>query len=517
MTAERKAGILLHPTSLSGDFGIGRIGKEARKFVDFLFESGLGLWQILPLGPTGYGDSPYQSVSSFAGNPYLIDLESLRDEGLISDGELESARSGNSGTVDFGALFESNSKYLDMVWERFDSGHVGSGCGCGSDSNATGTANAKYTPEGFEKFLADNADWLDDYALFSAIKERFGHLSWDLWPKSLKTRESSAVQNFAREHEHRIRRHKFTQYLFVTQWNELRSYAHGRGVRIIGDIPIFVAYDSADVWAHPGLFRLDANGKPIKVAGVPPDYFTKTGQLWGNPVYDWEANAKEGYRWWLRRIGATLSAVDIVRIDHFRGFVANWSVPANEPTAIHGQWEPGPGEELFKVMEKKLGILPIIAEDLGVITQDVLRLRESFGFPGMKILQFSFEGDTENGDYPHTYGHNSVVYTGTHDNDTCMGWYSAASKVARRRALLYLNGKPKSFAWDMIRQAWSSTADIAIAPLQDFLGLGTEARMNFPGKTSGWWTWRAPNGWERPALAKKIRSLTETYFRQSRP
>lgn len=498
MNFKRSAGILLHPTSLPGPNGVGTLGRDARAFVDFLSAAGLGLWQILPLGPTGYGDSPYQCLSAFAGNLYLVDPDELSVLGLAGPEDVEACRAPNIGSVDFGRLFAERNKLIDTAWGRFKTGK-----------------GAEELTGSLEGFLAANAYWLDDFALFSAIKESQDFISWDQWPADLKKRKAKALADFIKGAGDRIGRHKFAQYLFHRQWHGLRAYANARNVKIIGDLPIFVAWDSADTWAHPGLFLLDGKGKPAKVAGVPPDYFTATGQLWGNPLYDWKANRKDGYAWWISRIKASLELVDLLRIDHFRGFVDYWAVPAGDATAARGRWEKGPGLELFMAVETELGDLPIIAEDLGFMTPEVQELRESLGFSGMKILQFAFEPEGDNADYPHNYQRNSVVYTGTHDNDTCMGWLDGAAPAAARRALRYVGGRRATFAWNMIRTAWASPACIAIAPAQDMLGMGTEARMNYPGKQNRYWTWRMrePLG---PAAGRRLRALTRRFFRSAR-
>lgn len=495
MAFKRSAGILLHPISLPGFHGCGTLGKNAFSYIDFLESAGIGLWQILPLGPTGYGDSPYQSLSAFGGNPYLIDPEILYLEGIIPKDILETSIQPNSGSIDYGRLFLKKNQLLDSAWKQFA---------------AVASPAAKLH---FEEFSLRNASWLDDFSIFMAIKESLNHDSWIQWPEALKIRSQKALEQFRREHQDRIQRHKFVQYLFFKQWEKLKAYANAKGIKIIGDIPIFVALDSADAWAHPELFQLDEHHSPIKVAGVPPDYFTATGQLWGNPLYDWEANRLRDYSWWISRMEATLAMVDILRIDHFRGFESYWAVPAGEATAINGQWEPGPRRELFDTIAANLGSLPIIAEDLGFVTKEVHHLRDSLGFPGMRILQFAFENEGENIDYPHTYVRNCVVYTGTHDNDTCRGWLDNASEAARTRALRYLGSSADSFSWDMIRTAWASCADLALAPMQDFLNLGSEARMNFPGKSGGYWRWRMTDNSLSSELAEKIRILGETYFR----
>ena len=507
MNFERSAGLLLHPTSLPGPNGIGTLGAEARNFVDFLAKAGLSLWQILPLGPTGYGDSPYQCLSAFAGNPYIIDPDELAALGLASASEVEACRVPNRGKVDFGWLFAEKRKLIDNAWENFKRGE-----GKMRKRGASG-AVAHYLGADFAHFSKTNAFWLDDFALFSAIKESRGHDSWNRWPEGLKRREANALAAFSLAADDSIKRNKFAQYLFHRQWRELRAYANAKKVRIIGDLPIFAAYDSADTWAHPELFLLDQEGKPSKVAGVPPDYFTATGQLWGNPLYDWKSNAKEGYAWWISRIKAALGMVDILRVDHFRGFVEYWAVPAEDKTAAGGSWEKGPGLSLFEAVEAELGDLPIIAEDLGFMTGEVQKLRRKLGFPGMKILQFAFESEGDNPDYPHNYKRNSVVYTGTHDNDTCMGWIEGAAPAAARRALRYIGGRRATFAWDMIRTAWASPACIAVAPVQDLLALGTESRMNYPGRQESYWTWRLADGALTEKLARKMRALTNRFFR----
>ena len=498
MNILRSCGILLHPLSLRGPWPCGTLGEEARAFVDFCASAGIGWWQVLPLGPTAYGDSPYQSPSAFAGNPYLIDPRPLVERGLLSPKELESyyvdTSAGTTG-IDYGRLFVMNSALLDRAWRRFK-------------------AQPQLQTE-FELFCSTHAGWLDDYALFAAIKEtEHGH-AWNTWPSALRLREPKALVRFAQEHADSIERIQFSQFLFFTQWRALREYAHAHGLKIIGDIPIFAAYDSADVWAHPELFRLDDKGAPTHVAGGPPDYFTATGQLWGNPLYNWPVHEEQGYAWWIERVRHALQLVDALRIDHFRGFEAYWAVPSGESTAEHGRWEKGPSYRLFNALKEALGELPIIAEDLGFITPEVTELRDSLGFPGMRILQFAFEPEEDNQDYPHNYPRHCIAYTGTHDNDTAMGWLSHASGPAKRRALAYMRAKGKTFSWDLIRTVWASPAMLAVAPMQDFLGLGSEARMNFPGTTAGWWRWRMNQDSLTPALARKILRLSKIYFREN--
>jgi len=500
MNIPRGCGVLLHPLSLGGPWLCGTLGKEARAFVDFCAEAGIGWWQVLPLGPTAYGDSPYQSPSAFAGNPYLIDPQPLADRGLLTPKELESYRAdasaGAPGSIDYGRLFLMNSALMDRAWRRFK-------------------AQPQLQRE-FELFCSTHAGWLDDYALFAAIKETEGYHAWNEWPSALRRKERGALVRFAQEHADAVGRIKFSQFLFFSQWHALREYAHAQRVKIIGDMPIFAAYDSADVWAHPELFRLDAEGRPTHVAGVPPDYFTATGQRWGNPLYHWPIHKKQGYAWWIERVRHTLRLVDALRIDHFRGFEAYWAVPAGEPTAEHGRWEKGPGYDFFKALKEALGELPIIAEDLGFITPEVTKLRDELGFPGMRIVQFAFESEEDNPDYPHNYPRHCIAYTGTHDNDTAAGWFLHASESAKRRALAYMRASGKTFSWDLIRTAWASPAMLAVAPMQDFLGLGSEARMNFPGTVAGWWRWRMKPEDLTGALSRKIRRLSKVYFRENR-
>ncbi len=503
MKFARSSGILLHPTSLPGPYGIGTLGAEARAFVDFLVKAGVGYWQVLPLGPTGFGDSPYQSLSAFAGNPYLIDPGELATMGLLGEAEVAACRKAG-GRVDFGALFSSANATLDTTWKRFS-----------ALSGSENGAELALLKAEFAAFSQAQAWWLEDFALYSAIKETQGFASWDSWPQALKRRDPKSLKAFAAGAAERILRHKFVQFLFFKQWDALKAYANARNVKLIGDIPIFAAYDSADTWSNPDLFQLDAALRPKKVAGVPPDYFTDTGQLWGNPLYDWETHKKSGYAWWISRIKASLGSVDMLRIDHFRGFVDYWAVPTGHATAALGAWESGPGMELFTAVESALSDIPIIAEDLGFITPEVQTLRDSLGFPGMKILQFAFEPEPENEDYPHRYPENSVVYTGTHDNDTSAGWLNAASPSATRRALSYTAGRRKTFAWDMIRTAWASPSSLSITPMQDVLGLGSEARMNYPGKSYGYWTWRMPEDVAYSWLSRRLARLNKIYFRSS--
>jgi 4-alpha-glucanotransferase len=487
MSFTRASGILLHPTSLPGRYGIGDLGQAAYDFVDFLVETGQSLWQVLPLGPTGYGDSPYQCFSAFAGNPLLVSLEALVEEGWLGASELANAPVFPAERVDYGPIIEFKYKLLWQAHENFK-------------TRASEAASQDYL-----SFVKQSASWLEDYALFRAIKDVHGGAEWTRWDPYLRAREEQALHYFRENHAHAVSAQRFFQYLFFKQWIKLAHYANARGIRIIGDVPIFVAHDSADVWANPGLFHLDAEGKPTKVAGVPPDYFSETGQLWGNPLYRWEMLKRDGFKWWIDRIRATLTLVDIVRLDHFRGFEAYWAVPAGEITAVNGKWEKAPGAALFKALKQAFAeetdSLPIIAEDLGFITPEVKKLRDQFGFPGMRILQFAFGTNAEADEFkPYNFTPNTVVYTGTHDNDTTAGWFNSGvgdstrsqAEVNEERAfvLKYLGTDGREINWDLIRLALSSVADTALIPMQDVLGCGSEARMNIPARESGNWGWR---------------------------
>lgn len=495
----RSCGILLHPTSFPGRFGIGSLGAEARRFLDFLADAGQSLWQICPLGPTGYGDSPYQCFSAFAGNPMLIDVEQLVDLGLIERRELESAPAFPAARVDYGAVIAWKNETLQRAFERFASGQAPS------------------LRDSFQRFCLENAAWLDDFAFFMALKQAHGGAQWTTWEPALVRRDALALERWGEKLQNDIERRRFDQFLFFEHWAAIRRHAHDRGIRIIGDVPIFVAHDSADVWANPGLFHLDTQGEPTVVAGVPPDYFSATGQRWGNPLYRWDVLKKSGFGWWIERFRAVLRLVDIVRVDHFRGFEAFWEVPASEPTALNGKWVKAPGAELFKAMKKSLGELPIIAEDLGVITDQVTALRKSFGFPGMKVLQFAF-GDKPDNDYlPHNHEIDTVVYSGTHDNDTTLGWYASVDEKTRDHVRRYLWCDGRQVNWDFIRAAYMSPARVAIVPLPDALSLGGEARLNFPGKPQGNWEWRVAEGACAPQIAARLRDLAETYDRLPKP
>jgi 4-alpha-glucanotransferase len=498
MTYQRKSGILLHPTSLPGRYGVGSFNRAAYGWIDFLHQTHQTLWQVLPLGPTGYSNSPYQSFSSCAGNPYLISLEDLVEDGLLEQHVLDQAPQFPADRVDFGALYSWKLPLLQQIAEGFL-------------HNATTGQK-----EEFDTFCAEHADWLDDFALFMALKEAHQGASWNQWEVALRSRHPQALQAARRTCSANIHAHKFIQWLFFRQWTRLKAYANAHNIQIIGDLPIFVAMDSADTWANPSEFFLDNAFQPTVVAGVPPDYFSATGQLWGNPLYRWEAMAVNGYAWWLRRIKATLSLYDMVRVDHFRGFASYWAVPVKEKTAVNGRWVKGPGAKFFTVVQRELGSLPIIAEDLGEITPDVVALRHQFKLPGMKVLQFAFGTDASNQFLPHNYTHNFVVYTGTHDNNTTWGWYrQSATQKERAYFLRYARSNRRDVAWSMIELAFSSVAAMAIVPLQDLLNMGTEARMNLPGSTSGNWIWRFLQEQLTEVLSERLWVTTAIYGRDS--
>ena len=497
---------MLHPTSLPGRFGIGDLGDEAYRFADFLATSGQTLWQVLPLGPTGYGDSPYACYSAFAGNTLLVSPEKLFEEGWLAKADLDEIPSPPSEQVDFARVHEVKHDMLEKAFARYQR-----------------TTDTKLR-SAFETFAERNASWLDDYALFQALKSAHGGKAWHEWERPLVGREPVALARARKELHDQIEAHKFFQFLFFKQWFAFKAYCNERNIDLIGDIPIFVAQDSADVWTNPEQFKLDPNGVPLVVAGVPPDYFSATGQFWGNPLYDWDRMLADGFRWWIERVRATLQTVDIARIDHFRGFAACWEIPGGDKTAERGRWVEAPGRELFTAIRKALGELPIIAEDLGVITPDVEKLRDDFGFPGMRILQFAFSGDAKNIDLPHNYHRNLAVYTGTHDNDTTVGWFNSvagegstrtAEQISNERnfCLEYLDTKGQEIHWDFISAVLASVADTAIVPLQDLLGLGTEARMNLPNSMTGNWTWRFQAAALTEAHSDRLRRMTEIYGR----
>jgi 4-alpha-glucanotransferase len=490
----RGAGLLLHPTSLPGPYGVGDLGPAARDWVDALVRAKQSWWQMLPLAPPGAGDSPYQAFSAFAGNPLLVSPDDLVADGLLPRSAVAGADL-PAGRVDYPKAMAFKAHLLTQAWERFRAGpHAG-------------------LKGAFEAFAAREADWLDDFALFMAVKEGRPDGSWTDWPAELVRREPAALGRARQELADTIGRIRFTQFLFFRQLDALRAHAKDRGVRLIGDLPIFISADSADVWAHPELFQLDESRRPTVVAGVPPDYFSTTGQLWGNPHYDWDAMRRTRFAWWVARIKAALRQADLVRIDHFRGFEASWEVPADQTTALNGRWVPGPAAELFETLRAELGGLPFIAEDLGVITPQVDALRERFGLPGMRIVQFAFGGAVEQRFLPHTYDHNCAVYTGTHDNDTTRGWYEQLTDQERANYHRYAPEAKADPVGALMRLAWGSVADLAVAPLQDVLELGSEHRMNVPGTPTGNWAWRYPAEQLTAARLDRLGELTETYGR----
>ena len=490
----RKSGILMHISSLPGPYGVGSLGAAAYSFVDFLVAAGQSYWQILPLNPTGFGDSPYQSFSTFAGNHYLIDLDILVSEGLLLPEELQGIDwGGDPGRVDFGRLYTERTRLLKLAHSRFTE------------------------DEAFENFVRDNVLWLEDYALFMAIKEHFHGRDWQCWSVSLLMRLPPVMDAYREELRDAIRFQYFLQYQFFRQWKALRAYANGRGIKIIGDVPIYVPLDSADVWAEPELFQLDASRRPKVVAGCPPDSFSADGQLWGNPIYDWPRHHDERYHWWIRRMKAAARMYDVVRFDHFRGFESYWAVPADAKTAASGAWQKGPGMDFVGAIKKALPDLDIIAEDLGFVTDEVRQLLRDSGYPGMKVMEFAFDTREPSAkDYlPHCYPENSVVYTGTHDNLTLKQWFDEAADEDIENAVRYLGlNEAEGYVWGMIRGAMGSVSKLCIIQMQDYLEVGREGRMNHPGTlTSANWTWRARPGFASDALAQKIRTATELYGR----
>ena len=493
----RSSGILLHPTSFPSRFGIGDLGLEAYRFVDFLAQSAQQLWQVLPVGPTGYGNSPYASYSAMAGNPLLISPDMLRDGGLLAEEDFANLPTFAVEKVDFEQVVQTKIPLLKKACENFKS---------------------KATPvqqQEFAGFCESKAYWLDDYALFMALKDAQEGASWHKWAPEIARRQPEALDQWRQQLNAEISYYKYIQFEFFRQWSELKRYANMRNIQIVGDIPIYVAHDSADVWAHPDIFCLDEQtGEAALMAGVPPDYFSATGQLWGNPVYNWEKLQQINFNWWVQRFQAMLDYVDIIRIDHFRGFQAYWAVQQGETTAMNGTWIEAPGQALFQVLNEKLGKLPVLAEDLGIITPEVEALRDHFEFPGMKILQFAFGSDPGNPYLPFNYLRNFVVYTGTHDNDTTVGWFNQLSDHEKNAVLRYLGcTSPEGIHWDLIRLALSSVANQAIIPLQDILGLGGEARMNVPSQAEGNWAWRYESEALTDEVRDRLKTLTETYGR----
>ncbi len=496
MPFPRSSGILLHPTSFPGRFGIGDLGLEAYKFIDFLAKSNQQFWQVLPVGPTGYGNSPYMSYSAMAGNPLLISPDVLKEQELLAEEDFANLPAFPTAKVDFEQVIQIKTPLLKKACENF---------------------KAKAAPvqqQEFSGFCESKAYWLDDYALFMAIKDAKAGAGWHTWEPELATKQPEAVEQWRGKLTEEIFYYKYTQFEFFRQWSTLKQYANMRQIEIIGDIPIYVAHDSADVWGNPEFFCLDEAGNAAQMAGVPPDYFSSTGQLWGNPVYNWDKLQEANFKWWVQRFQAMLDYVDIIRIDHFRGFQAYWAVPQGETTAMNGKWVEAPGSALFQVINEQLGKLPVLAEDLGVITKEVEALRDEFEFPGMKILQFAFGSDPGNPYLPFNYQRNCVVYTGTHDNNTTVGWFNKLSDDEKATISHYLGCiSPDGIHWDLIRLALSSVANQAIIPVQDLLGLGTEARLNVPGSSEGNWQWRYQYDDLSDQLSDRLKTLVQLYGR----
>jgi 4-alpha-glucanotransferase len=503
----RCSGILLHITSLPGGHGIGDLGNYAHDFAEFLAQSGQKIWQVLPLNPTGYGDSPYQCFSAFAGNPLFISLAALHEQGLLSHEDITNAPEFSETKIDYDRVIDFKRKLVGKAAHAFLAD------GSSSDRAACDT------------FCRDNAGWLDDYALFMACKRAHNEVAWVHWDEGIRRRNAAALDQWKDRLSSEIQIHKFAQFEFFRQWEQLKAHCRRLGISIMGDIPIYVAHDCADVWAHSELFRLDDQGNPKAVAGVPPDYFSATGQLWGNPLYGWDKSAASGHRWWIDRVRASLKLFDLARLDHFRGFEAFWEIPAGAATAAGGRWVKGPGAELFQTLQKELKVLPFVAEDLGVITPEVESLRQQFGFPGMSLLQFAFGNDPQGPSFrPHNYSRELVAYTGGHDNDTTVGWWTSsgvgestrtAEDIRKERdfARAYLGFQNQPVNWEFIRAVLASVANIAIIPLQDVLGLGSEARMNLPGTITGNWKWRFKPQSLTQKVSERLRTLTRLYER----
>ena len=496
---ERNAGVIMHIASLPGKFGIGTFGKEAYDYVEFLLKSGLKYWQILPLGQTGYGDSPYQSFSAFAGNPYFIDFDILNKEGLLHEEEYLNENYGdNVEYIDNGLLFDVKYNVLRRAYNNFKN-----------------LDNLELREE-FEKFNEENKDWLDDYSLYMAVKGKFNLVSWQEWDEDIKKRKPEAMERYKRELSDEIEFWSFIQFMFFKQWNALKTFANEKGIQIIGDMPIYVAEDSADVWSNPDAYLIYSETlKPISVAGCPPDAFSATGQLWGNPLYDWNYMEKNHYKWWIKRVKESLKLYDVLRIDHFRGFESYWEIPYGEETAINGRWVKGPGIKLFNAIKEELGEINVIAEDLGFLTDEVMQFLNETGFPGMKVLQFAFDAREESNYLPHTYINNCIAYTGTHDNDTFRGWFEVTgnkSDIDYCKEYLALT-EEEGYNWGFIRGAWSSVSDVSVALMQDFLNLGNETRVNVPSTLGTNWKWRAKEGSYTDELADKIYKYTKMYGR----
>lgn len=491
----RRSGMLLPIAGLPSPYGIGCFSKEAYEFVDMLERADQTLWQILPLGPTGYGDSPYQSFSTFAGNPYFIDLNQLIGQGLLTTKECEKYDWGNDkGYIDYQKIYESRFKILRTVFERSEI----------------------QKEQGFCGFCKENAYWLLDYALYMAVKNHFGGKSWSEWDEDIRLRKPEAMESYGEKLSQEVLFYQYLQFVFANQWGDLKSYANRKGISIIGDIPIYVAFDSADTWANPALFQLDENNEPVAVAGCPPDGFSATGQLWGNPLYRWEYHRETQYSWWVQRTAHCFKLYDIVRIDHFRGFDEYYAIPYGNLTAENGKWLKGPGIELFEVLRKRLGKLNIIAEDLGYLTDSVRQLLKESGYPGMKVLEFAFDSREESDYLPHNYERNCIVYTGTHDNDTLQGWYESISEGDRNVSVRYLNNqytKREEIHWDFVCLAMRSVADTCVIPVQDYLGLGHESRINTPSTLGNNWIWRMQEDAFSDDLVARISNLTKLYSR----
>ena len=506
MSFPRSSGILLHPTSLPGPNGIGELGPGAYRFADFLRDSGQRIWQVLPLGPTGYGDSPYQCFSAFAGNPLLISLDVLVERGYLNLHDIDERPNFPADNVDFGAVIAWKLPLLRKAFQAF-------------------ARKQAAERDAFDAFCRKHSAWLEEFALFMALKQAHNNVMWTQWDRELALREAAAIERARSELRDEIECTKFIQFEFDRQWHDLKAHCAQNAIRVLGDMPIYVALDSADVWADPGLFNLDENGDPKVVAGVPPDYFSATGQLWGNPIYRWPAHAASGYAWWIARFRRSLDVLDMIRLDHFRGFEAYYEIPAGDSTAVRGKWVKGPGAPLFTALVAALGNLPIAAENLGVITPEVEALREKFGFPGMAILQFAFGNDPQAPQFkPHNYPHHLVAYTGTHDNDTVVGWWNSNAGAGSVRSLAdvekeiayarrYLSTGGAEINWVMIRTLMASVADTVLFPMQDVLGVGSEGRMNLPGSSSGNWRWRFGADALTPAVSGRLRELAETYER----
>ncbi|MCD7725214.1 MAG: 4-alpha-glucanotransferase [Clostridiales bacterium] len=489
----RKSGVLLPVSSIPSAYGIGTFSRQAYEFIDLLEKAGQSYWQILPLGPTGYGDSPYQSFSTFAGNPYYIDLEELIREGYLTAADCDQYDFGDDEEyIDYEKIYLSRFKVLKKA---YDNSHI-------------------EEEEDYRQFIEDNSYWLDDYALYMAVKNSFQGKSWSQWEEDIRLRRPDAMKRYREQYAEEVAFYQFQQYLFAKQWFALKEYANRKNIQIIGDIPIYVAFDSADTWANPELFQLDDTLTPVAVAGCPPDAFSATGQLWGNPLYRWDYHQETGYAWWMRRIAYCYKLYDVVRIDHFRGFDEYYSIPYGDETAEYGHWEQGPGYDIFKTMKAKLGNKAVIAEDLGFLTDSVIKLVRKTGYPGMKILQFAFDSREESDYLPHNYGKNSIVYTGTHDNDTTIGWYEKLGRKDKAFARRYLNIRSrKDVQWEFIRAAMASVSDTCVIPMQDYLGLGEEARINIPSTLGTNWKWRMLPGQFTEELAERIYGMTKLYGR----